>query len=173
MLSRVSLLLPLLAGPCLMADTTVRGSVSVKLETPVVMREAQALCFGVLSPHESNAGSIKVTANGRATLTHVITANNTATTGAKFDISGGAGSRVQFTIPRSTVTLDNGSGQSLSMTFDHVVQGTNNTNSVLPFAITLDSNGKASVALGATLTVPSGQARGTYTGHYDVVVAHL
>lgn len=103
---------------------------------------------------------------------------NTSPSAGLFTITGGSGSLMNISFTSPTVTLTDSSGTN-TLTFTPTVVGdTLSTDQSTAAAmtsgghVTVSSKGSYYIWLGGNVTIPSGQAAGTYTGIFSLTVSY-
>jgi len=88
-------------------------------------------------------------------------------TNAHYNVSGASGYLYSITLPSGTVQIKNPGNTTMDLdTFTALTTTQPGTNGKL------DATGKDTFVVGATLKVQNGQAIGTYTGSFDVIVTY-
>lgn len=146
------------------ASGTANGSVT--LMNPITITKTADISFGRIIKPTSGTGSVAipftndtVTAGSGATAMSGIT-----TSRAKFTIAGEGGQAVSVSVP-ATFDLTKG-GDTITVTLDDDL-GTSTT-----LSNTVGTPGSASLNIGGSFSLPSGQASGAYTGSFAVTVAY-
>ncbi len=110
-----------------------------------------------------DSGTVTIHHNSSRTCSGGITCiPQDAGSAARFNVSGDAMSNYTITLPTSA-KLSNSGGHS--MTVDNFVDSKNGSG-------TLDGKGNGSFTVGAALHLSSGQARGNYSGAFEVLVEY-
>lgn len=139
---------------------TSSATVNANIISTINISTRNGLLFGDIAS-SSVAGSVILSTNGSRTTTGGATVNSSGSgSPATLDISGDANASFSITLPVS-ITLSDGSSNSM------VVD--NFTSSPSPAGV-LDSSGKQSLFVGATLNVSSNQPFGSYSGLMSVTV---
>lgn len=142
--------------------TAVAGGTVV---IPIAITPAVPLAFGSFAA--AAGGSITVSTSGVRAVSGVVAMGGSATSAAKFDITGEPGS--SYTITHSgTAVLTNtgGGGATMTLTKFSDLTGANGTSGDATTGI-LSAGGTQSLYVGGTLTVAANQAPGVYAG--DVI----
>lgn len=126
----------------------------------IVIVNTQALAFGSFAA--GSGGSVTVSAGGmRSAGGGVALLSAGAGTAAQFAVSGDANLTYAISLPgNGVVSLTSGSN---SMTLNNFTSSPNLTGA-------LSVGGSQTLAVGATLSVGSNQASGSYSGTFDVTV---
>lgn len=154
----------------MMAQSKTTTTAAVNLITPLTLTENTSLHFGTMSVQASTDGTCVLATDGTRTQTGGVdlsSATPTATT-ASYSVTGAVSTTYAITLPTSISVTD---GSSNTMTISSfkakaTSTGTDGTTG------TLSASGTDGFSIGATLTVPAGQATGAYTGSFDVTVAY-
>ncbi|MDH5710368.1 MAG: DUF4402 domain-containing protein [Gammaproteobacteria bacterium] len=139
---------------------TATATVDANIIMAISMTTRNGLSFGDISAG-STSGTVILTPSGARTATGGTTVN-TSTSGnpSTFDVQGEPNASFSITLPVSVI-LSNSSSQT--MTVD------NFTSSPSPSGV-LDSSGKQTLFVGATLNVSANQPFGSYSGQMSVTV---
>lgn len=139
---------------------TATATVDANIIMAISMTTRNGLSFGDISAG-STSGTVILTSSGARTATGGTTVN-TSTSGnpSTFDVQGEPNASFSITLPASVI-LSNSSSQT--MTVD------NFTSSPSPSGV-LDSSGKQTLFVGATLNVSANQPFGSYSGQMSVTV---
>ena len=128
--------------------------------TPIAITKTADLNFGSFAVSASTAGTVIVDAADGRTFGGAggASAVSTATgfVSASFDLSGVATATFSITLPTAPVTVTHTTVPANTMSVSAFVSNPATTG-------VLDASGLRTVKVGATLTVPAGQAAGTYT----------
>jgi len=119
--------------------------------------ESQGLKFGTVAGSSDGSGSIILSPTGALNTTGfgVVIADNARA--GKYKVKGPPGATVLITLP-SSVHVSNGTASTTLSNF---------TSS--PSAVgTLNSQGKLTILVGATMALPAGLPGGEYNGTYDI-----
>ncbi|NHZ97510.1 DUF4402 domain-containing protein [Massilia sp. CCM 8734] len=133
--------------------------------TPLAIAPMVPLAFGSFAA--AAGGTITVSTSGVRTVNGVVAMSGSATTAAKFDITGEPNST--YTITHSgTVALTNtgGAGETMTLTKFSNLTGVDATSGDATNG-TLSAGGAQSLYVGGTLTVAANQVPGVYAG--DVI----
>jgi len=142
------------------ASDTANATATVM--TPISIAKDNDLDFGAFSASTGGTVSIAEDGSRSATGAVVLSASDTGNN-AQFTVSGQASATYAITLPGDgTVTITDGSNTMDVDTFTSNPSGTG----------TLSGGGSQTLNVGATLTVGSGQAAGSYTGTFDVTVEY-
>lgn len=129
--------------------------------TPISITNTAGLNFGKFAA--GTGGTVVMAADGTRTKTGaVVLATGTSGAVASFDIAGDANATYAITLPSVDQSIASGANTMVVKTF---------TSSPATSG-TLSSTGASTVKVGATLTVGSAQAVGTYTGSFSVSVEY-
>lgn len=133
---------------------------SVSWAAAIAISNTQALAFGKFVA--GSGGRVTVSpAGGRSASGGVVLVPSGAGTAAKFVVSGDANVTYAISLPADgTVSLASGTNSMAVNTF---------TSSPSPTG-TLGAGGAQTLSVGATLSVDSNQAIGSYSGTFDVTV---
>lgn len=135
------------------AQTNVTAS--AEIVEAITLTENVGLSFGKV---DNTAGTVIINSDNSVAGTKTQITGGT-TSAAELTVSGSKDENYTITVP-ATTTLS-GPGADLNVTgLSH-----NATQ-------TLDSNGKETVNIGGTLTVPNGQTSGSYSGTISVTVSY-
>ena len=131
------------------ANATAEILAAVQITNPVDLR------FGSVAPPTAGSGSVSVAAFSGSTASCAGGAVCGGTSGpGSFDITGAGGLDVAVSLPSTSVTIISG------------------VNSMSVTGLSLDTGllfgGIGTVYVGGTLTVPTGQAAGVYSGSFNV-----
>ena len=148
-------------------NTTVSaGSASAVVTAPIQLVATGSLQFGTFAQPLAG-GTITITPYGVVSTTgdlgaDMAIAQSTRTSAASFSVTGNPGAQFSA-IGVTQVTISNGAAKmtigqfTINSTFSGGQIGT---------------NGKATFAIGATLTASAGQAAGNYNGTFPITVAY-
>ena len=130
--------------------------------TPLEITKNVDLVFGNIAFGPGN-GAVSIAANGvrNGNGSIILIENGNTHTAAQFSIIGHASTTFAIMLPAS-VTISNGTSQ----------MSVNDFVSDLGTTATLNSNGEATLNIGATLNVNPGQEPGLYLGSFEVVLAY-
>jgi hypothetical protein len=133
---------------------------SVSWAAVIAISNTQGLAFGKFVA--GSAGSVTVSPGGvRSTSGGVVLMSSGAGAAAQFAVSGDANATYVISLPADgTVSLASGANSMAVNTF---------TSSPSPTG-TLGAGGTQTLSVGATLSVGSNQASGSYSGSFDVTV---
>ncbi len=141
---------------------TVAATVEAAIIQTISSTTRNGLGFGDISAN-SVPGTVVMTSSGTRTTTGGVTINSaTAATPAAFDLEGMANASYAISLPTSVV-LDDGAGSSM------IVDGF--TSSPVDAGV-LDSSGRQTLYVGASLNVGSNQPYGSYSGLMAVTVEY-
>jgi len=137
------------------------GNASATVVGPLAIAENTALSFGNFAA--GTGGTVVIATDGSRTATGDVNLSS-ADTGnqATFDVTGTSGYTYAITLPAGAATLDDGSGNTMSV----------NTWVSDPSGTGTLTGGSETLNVGATITVGSGQTAGTSTGTYTVSVEY-
>lgn len=137
------------------------GNASATVVGPLAIAESQALSFGNFAA--GTGGTVVIATDGSRTATGDVNLSSAdAGQQGTFDVTGTSGYTYAITLPAGAATLDDGSGNTMSV--DTWVSNPSGTGTL--------TGGSETVNVGATITVGSGQTAGTYTGTYTVSVEY-
>jgi len=140
--------------PCVVHAAKPTGGV-----TPIAVSEFRTIEFGTVAGSSDGPSTFVLSTAGALTGTgYGIVIKGTVRAG-EYKITGPANANVLITLP-TTATLTNGTSNAMLSNF---------TSSPATVG-TLDSRGKLTLTVGATLTVPAGQSAGEYTGPVTIFV---
>lgn len=141
---------------------TDTASASAEVITPISITNTGDLAFGRFSAN-SGGGVVIATDGSRSTTGSVALYTGSTVSAASFDVAGLDGASYAITLPADgTITLSDGA--SATMAVDAFASNPSGTGVL--------TGGSQSIAVGATLTVASGQTPGVYTGSFDVTVEY-
>jgi hypothetical protein len=128
---------------------------------PIAITNTESLAFGKFAA--GAGGSVVVaTAGTRSATGGVVLLSSGPGAAARFDVSGDASLTYAITLPADgTISLSNGSGQSMSLT---------DFTSTPASPGLLDSLGRQTISVGARLNVGASQPSGNYSGNFIVYV---
>ncbi len=143
------------------ADATATAAATIA--AAIGIANPAELSFGIASPDPANPGTVVLIPAGTRTnpdgfLTLI---GGGTVAAAAFDVNGGANATYTISLPASVI-LNSGGNSMTANAFTDSLGG----------AGTLDGLGAQSFTVGATLSVGAGQAVGTYTGTFDVIVLY-
>lgn len=160
----------LIPGAALAASATV--TVSAQVVQPLSISSQTPLRFGTVLAG-SGAGEIVVDANGTRQLNGSVNVQPGNFAAATFSLRGDANRNYVVQLPASlTFSVSNATGagngdlQVNNFTSRSANTGANTNHG------TLDASGNDILSVGATLTVPSGAAPGTYSGTVPITVSY-
>ncbi len=152
----VSLLLALSLA-AVTAQTTAEGHMKLSVSKALTVKESVPMSFGALVV--SGEGTATVTPASMGTVTGLV-AQSGAVSADVFDLTGIPSSLVLLSLPASA-SLTNGVTTLYATAFKC---------SVADLKIPLDANGKACIAIGATVTIPTVVSAGNYLGTYEITL---
>jgi len=137
------------------------GTATATVMTPISISADTALDFGAFAP--STGGTVTIATDGARSSSGVVPSSTDTGNNGVFTVTGQASATYAITLPSDgTVTITSG-GNSMDVdTFTSNPSGTG----------TLSGGGSQTLNVGATLTVGSGQAAGSYSGTFDVSVEY-
>ena len=153
--------LPALAAPG--GTTTVTGTASAQIITPISIVATAPLRFGVMA-QPTAAGTVTVSTAGVVTTGGGMIGNTAIAQGSsgpqagKFRVSGEPGRQFFVTLPLAATVTRSGS----SMTITLFTVG----------ALTGSPVGSLDIAVGGTLAVGASQPVGTYNGTYQITASY-
>lgn len=153
--------LPALAAPG--GTTTVTGTASAQIITPISIVATAPLRFGVMA-QPTAAGTVTVSTAGVVSTTGGMAGNTAIAQGSsgpqagKFRVSGEPGRQFFVTLPLAATMTRSGS----SMTITLFTVG----------ALTGSPVGTLDIAVGGTLAVGASQPVGTYNGTYQITASY-
>lgn len=127
--------------------------------TAITVAEFRSIEFGVVAGSSDGPGTIVLSPAGALTSTGYGTAISGTVRAGEYKITGPANGAVLITLPASA-TLSNGVANVTLHSFTSSPSGVG----------TLDSRGKLTISVGATMALPAGQAAGNYTGTFTIFV---
>jgi len=138
------------------------GTATATVMTPISISADTALDFGAFSP--STGGTVTIATDGARSSTGAVVLSSTDTgNNGVFTVTGQASATYAITLPSDgTVTIDSGANSMDVDTFTSNPSGTG----------TLSGGGSQTLNVGATVTVGSSQAAGSYSGTFDVSVEY-
>jgi len=123
------------------------------------LSEEEALNFGTVAGSSDGSSTIILSPTGAVTTTGYGFVINDDLKIGKYKVKGPDNATVLITLP-NTVTLSNGYSQATLSNFTSSPSGVG----------TLNDHGKLTIKVGATLTIPVGQAGGEYSGPMTIYV---
>lgn len=141
----------------LAADATATGAISATVIAPIAITKVDDLNFGSFAADNGTAGTVVISTAGVRSFTGGASAVSSGTgtvTDASFNVTGEGTSTFSISLP-TTVTLTHTTVPANTMSVGSFVSNPASTGTL--------TAGAATVTVGATLTVPAGQATGTYT----------
>jgi hypothetical protein len=141
---------------------SAEANATATVVTPISISKTADLVFGKFSA--STGGTVAMsTAALRSKSGAVVLLAGTAGNAAAFSVTGDASATYSITLPSdNTITVSDGATHTMAV--DSFVSD--------PDAAGTLTGGTQSIAVGATLTVDSGQTAGGYTGTFDVGVEY-
>jgi len=135
------------------------GDATITLIEITEVTKITDLLFGDIIPH--GGGSVIINPdNGNRTATGGVGLMGTSFSVASFEVKGGAGQSFSFPSLPTTINLED--SQNNTMTVGAFV--------ISPSSGVLGSNGKTTVAVGATLIVSANQPPGIYSNNTDLKI---
>lgn len=148
------------------AQATATGSGTVI--TPIAITKAADLSFGEFA--QGAGGTVTVSTSGARTSAGVIISTASATTAAKFDVTGQADTTYSIDIVPDASLSDGAANTMALATFSDLTGGDTTGGNVATG--TLSGTGTQSIYVGGTLTVGPTQVAGTYSGNIVVTVEY-
>lgn len=141
---------------------TDSATATATVMTSIAITNNTDLDFGAFSP--STGGTVIIGTDGARSKTGAVVLSSGDTGGrAQFTVTGATDATYAITLPgNGTVSLSNGGGGSMDV--NDFVSNPSGTGTL--------TGGTETLYVGATLTVGSGQASGSYTGSFDVSVEY-
>lgn len=150
------------------AQSTATSTASVEITTPIEITGAADMNFGKIAVQPATGGTIVMSADGTATPTSGVklVAGGATRSAAAFTVTGTDGLLFNISLPADgVVSLAKSGGGAVA------IPATTFTSSIGSSG-TLTS-GTASFGVGATLTIPAGQAAGSYeSASFNVTVVY-
>ena len=139
---------------------SVDGDASATVVSPLAISQSTAMSFGNFAA--GTGGTVVIGTDGARSQTGAVSLS-TVDEGSQgvFAVTGQGNATFAITLPSTDVTLTSGGNTMTVNTFTSDPSGTGTL-----------SSGSATINVGATLTVGSGQAAGSYTGTYAVSVEY-
>jgi hypothetical protein len=157
------------------ASATGTASANAVIAKPITITPTANLNFGTIVPN--SAGDLTVTVDTASTTPPTLGGVTDGAwvagtiSSAAFDITGRPNASYAITLPASATITGGVSGAT--MTVDAFTDSFGGTNAVPANGTLSAANpGISSFTVGATLTVPAGQADDTYTGNFNVIVTY-
>ena len=159
----VASLLAFASSASLAAPARARSNATVDLLSPLTIQNLQNLDFGTIAQTAAGTAVIDPVANSMSTTGGVLAAAGTPHA-ALFRGAASQNSVVNIKLPKQPVTLTRVGGTETLTVSNFSLDGP--TKRQMGQATTFD------VHVGATLTVPAGQAPGSYIGTFDVTAQY-
>jgi hypothetical protein len=140
---------------------SINANATATVIVPITITESQALDFGALAAGTGGTVTIS-TAGARSATGAVVLSSMDVGQNGIFDVAGQANYTYAITLPTVDQTLISGANSMVVNAFTSNPAGTG----------TLDGAGAQTINVGATLTVSSGQAPGSYAGTYPIAVEY-
>ena len=147
----------LTASGAAFCQSTSEGHMKLSVSKALTVKETAPMDFG--SVVVSGEGTLSVSPGSMATLTGAVTQIGSVSANV-FDLTGIPSSLVILSLPTSA-SLSNGVTTLYASQFKC---------SVSDLKIPLDANGKACIALGATVTIPKTLTTGSFVGTYEITL---
>jgi len=165
----LSAFMAVLAIPATMAQAPVQATATVEVGTPLTLTLVlnSELNFGKVN--SSAAGDCVISTAGVASANGGVTLNGGTQSAVAFTTTGKPSGTYVVTIP-SSLTITRVGGTQTVTVGNFLVRGTGAA-SDSPI-VTLSGTGIGGFAVGATLSLGSNQADGTYTSQFPVTVAY-
>lgn len=168
-----SLLVMTLSGN-VMADggstSTANALASATIVKPINITESGNLDFGKLASGTASGTAVLTPDNSLSVTGGITKVSTNATTVPTYTVTGESSALYSVTLPgNNDVTLKMTGADDMTVTDFTAAFIDGNSNELTNQTLT---NGSVTFKVGATLNVNEGQAEGTYTGHYDVIVAY-
>ena len=144
------------------SSATANANAGANILKPIAITNTQDLDFGDIISQTAEFTVTVTTAGARSAsnATAILTAVGEQAT---FSVTGQENQTFKVTLPPSVSIITDGGVNSMS------IAGFNHDLGTTP---KLDGTGKATLNVGAVLTVGAAQAAGAYTGTFDVTVAY-
>jgi len=149
------------------------ASVSADVVSSIGVTANQNLLFGQIVSTSSGGETITIAKDG---------SGNQSSQAGKFTVNGTAGATVLIETSNQSNTnstpdkLDDGSGNSLDITYNLYSNGTDNASGSSSFTsgndVTLNGSGNFYFYLGGEITTGTSQATGTYEGQYTLTATY-
>ncbi|MDM5177017.1 DUF4402 domain-containing protein [Massilia sp. DJPM01] len=157
-----------LGAPAFAAQATATAGGTVV--TPIAVVVGTNLAFGTFAA--AAGGTITVSTSGVRAVSGVVAMGASATSAAKFDITGEPGATYAITHSGTALlTNSGGGGETMALAKFSDLTGANATSGDAATG-TLSAGGTQSLYVGGTLTVAANQAPGTYAGNVIATVEY-
>ena len=162
--------LGVVALPATAANPLASATVEAELVQTVTLAKTVDMQFGKVALTGEGIGTLVLGVDGVITPTNLIvpTTGNVTPTAAVFGVNGLSGTSYTVSIPGGTVSLTKQGGSETMDVSAFSVKLDTKAIGVLTGTIGTDNN----FAVGATLTIPTTQAEGKYTGSFPVSIAY-
>lgn len=158
------------ALPATAANPTASALVEAELVQTVTLVKTVDMQFGKVALTGEGIGTLVLGVDGVITPTNLIvpTAGNVTPAAAVFGVNGLSGTSYTVSIPSGTVSLTKQGGTETMDVSAFSVKLASKVAGVTTGTIGADN----SFAVGATLTIPTTQAEGKYTGSFPVSISY-
>lgn len=148
------------------AQAEATASATATIVEPISVAKTADLKFGSVAKGAAG-GTVVIAANGNRTKTGDISLVNVGTVqAAAFTVTGDAGREYVLTLPSAAIEITSGANKMNVDTFTSSLSGRGTISGTIGSGTT----GTQDITVGATLTVGSAQAPGSYTGSFKVTV---
>ncbi len=156
------------------AQSAASASSSATLIAPLTITKTQDLNFGSLASSATAGTAVVNPETGGVSVTGGVTDPGTvAHMAATFTVAGQASSTITVANNVTEVTLDKGSGPTLTVnTFTYAMDGTTGGVQTFPGSAEIAVGGSSTLTVGATMNIPATTAAGTYasTGDFTITI---
>lgn len=157
-------------NPVSAADPTARALVEAELVPTVTLVKTVDMQFGKVALTGEGVGTLVLGVDGVVTPTNLVvpTSGNVTPTAAVFGVNGQSGVSYTVSIPSGIISLTKQGGSETMDVSAFSVKLTTKAVGVTTGTIGTDNT----FAVGATLTIPTTQAEGKYTGTFPVSISY-
>lgn len=169
-ISLAILALGVVALPATAANPTASATVDAELVQTVTLVKTVDMQFGKVALTGEGIGTLVLGVDGVITPTNLFvpTTGNLTPTAAVFGVNGLSGTAYTVSIPTGTVRLTRQGGSETMDVSAFSIKLATQALGVLTGTIGTDNT----FAVGATLTIPTTQAEGKYTGSFPVSISY-